>query len=155
MSKDLEHLKYLFSICGIFFSLENSVWLIDPFIDQKICFQVFNFCRSLCILNIKPPGKFLSIMQSSLLLLVIDGFTEQGFLILCNPVCKPLGSFLYSSESPDLCLCLQGLSLNGYTWGFILRSLIHVELIFLCKVRNVYLISFFYMWIPGFSSTIY
>lgn len=26
---------------------------------------------------------------------------------------------------------------------------------FLCKVRNVYLISFFYMWIPGSSSTIY
>lgn len=39
--------------------------------------------------------------------------------------------------------------------GFIFRSLVHLELVFLCKVTDTCLIIFFYMWISSFSSTIY
>lgn len=57
MSKDVEHLKYLFSICVFFFSWELFGSLTHLLI-RRFAIRVLNFCRSLYSLILNPRQSF-------------------------------------------------------------------------------------------------
>lgn len=86
-----------------------------------------------------------------------------SILFSCSPICQLL-EYLPWDFSYCSCLCIY---LDVFLISFplvdsthqvlIRRSLVHLELIFLCvcRVRSTDLISFFYMWTSNFLSTIY